>query len=211
MDCTSCSFPPAGEGLALHLRLRTRDATAPADVCQAYFRPLADWLAARYPRADPHLASTAAGDALFSYLQRPESYDPQRGELGAYLRMAARRDLLNLLRQENRHRRGRVPWNVVEDGEEEGNTSGREEEPSANLEHAEEVEADQEFLRRASEGFTEDERRVLDLMLEGVRPNAVFAAALGLAHLAVAEQDQEVQRVKGRIMARLKRRANRHG
>lgn len=210
MSRASDLFPPAGEALAFHVRLRTLDPTAPADVCQAYMGPLTTWLTACFPHADFHYWQTAAADALFTYLRHPEAYDPARGELGAYLRLAARGDMLNLLRREERHQRGRVSWKVVEKGEEGGNLYGREDEPAVNLEHAEEARAGEEWLRRVTARFSDAERRVLDLMLAGEHRTPVYAAALGLGDLPPAEQEREVKRAKDRIGARLKRKGKRH-
>jgi RNA polymerase sigma factor (sigma-70 family) len=210
MNRTPSAFATPAEALALHLRLLQPDPTATADVCQAYLAPLAGWLATCFPRADPDLAQTAAGDAVMAYVQRPEAYDPARHELGAYLRLAARRDLLNLLRQEQRHQHEKLSQNCVELGQDGGNIPGREEEPSAALERAEEAHAGQEFLRRAAEGFTEAERRVLELLLARERQTRVYAEVLGVRELSPLEQEREVKRVKDRILVRLKREAKRH-
>lgn len=211
MDCPQPSFPPAADGLALHLRLCDQGPTAPADVCRAYFVPVLAWLETRSRHADPHFLQTAAEDALLAYVQRPQAYDPGRLDLGAYLRMAAYRDLLNLLNKERRRQRGRTPWNVVEEGEEGGNLSGREEGPLAGLERAEEAEEGRQLLRQVSERFTEAERQVLDLLLARERRTAAYAVVIGCAGLPGPEQEREVKRVKDRVIKRLERWRARNG
>jgi DNA-directed RNA polymerase specialized sigma24 family protein len=205
MDRPQPSFPPVADGFALHLRLCDQDSTTPADVCQAYLGPLLAWLESRSRHADPHLLQTAAQDALLAYVQRPQAYDPARLDLGAYLRMAARRDLLNLLCKERRHHRGRIPWGAVEEDEDGGNLIGREEEPLVGLERAEEAEAWCQFLRQVAEGFTEGERGVLGLLLAGERRTAAYAAVVGCGGLPGDEQEREVKRVKDRVKKRLER------
>jgi RNA polymerase sigma-70 factor (ECF subfamily) len=206
----SSTFPSAEECLSLHLRLCEPDPVAPADLCQACLGPLVHWLETQFPWADPHLRETAAHDALLAYVQAPQRYQPERGPLPAYLRMAARRDLYNLMKREERHHRRRVAWSAVELREEAGNIPGREEDPSRLLADREESERWEAVLRAVRQACTEGERRVLELMLAGGRGTAACALALGLTGLPVAEQEREVKRAKDRIMKRLEREGARH-
>src|SRR5438128_1662409 len=95
-------FPSADVGLALHARLLGQDATASCDVCEAFLPPLVAQLAAAFPGHHPHAYQTAAEDALLSLFAHPERFDPARADLTTYLRMAARRDLLNLVAKASR-------------------------------------------------------------------------------------------------------------
>jgi hypothetical protein len=198
-------LPLAEEGLALHLRLAVYDPVAPADVCRAYLGPLLAWLEAKYARVDPHLLQTAVHEALLGYVQRPLSYDPRRGDLAPYLRMAARADLFNLLSRESRHHQQRISWPAVEQDLEAGNLSRGEEDPADRLEREEEAEASRAILRAVEARCSEAEKRVLALMVAGERATTAYAEALGLAGLPVAEQEREVKKVKDRIKKRLER------
>lgn len=200
-------FPSYDESLALHLRLVLLDPTGPADVCAAYLGPLVGWLETHFRTVDPHLRQTAAHEALIAYLREPQSYDPGRGDLGRYLRMAARSDLLNLLARDKRQREHFLPWSAVEDDAQGRYLSGKEPEPSAALEHHEELEQWQVFLRSVAEGFTPEERKVLELIEAGERRCAAFAAALGIEHLPAGDQERKVKRMKDRIIKRLERRS----
>jgi hypothetical protein len=204
-------FPLAEEGLTLHRRLLVADPLAPSDTCAAYLGPLLDWIERLFPTVDPHLRETAVHQALFSYVQRPARYDAARGDLALYLRMAARSDLWNLLRDEGRHHRGRVAWAAVELGEEGGNLCGREDEPPLRLVHGEEAAEREQFLRSVAEGLTDGERRVLDLMCAGERRTPVYAEALGLAGLPAEQQERDVKRAKDRIKKRIERGGGKHG
>jgi DNA-directed RNA polymerase specialized sigma24 family protein len=210
MSRPDVSFPSAEEGLSLHLRLCDLDPAAPADVCRAYLGPLVGWIAVKYPHIDPSLHETAVHEALFTYVQKPLSFDPRRGSLAAYLRMAAQGDLLNLLRAEQRHHRQRLPWPVVEESTESGNLLGREEEPPLTLQRDEEAKAWQSLLHSVEERCTPEEKCVLDLMLAGEQSTVVFAEALGLSGLPMPDQKRHVKRVKDRIKKRLERGAPRH-
>ncbi len=210
MNAAPAAFPPAGDGLGLHVRLCELDATAPADVCRAYFDPLLHFLERAYPGVDPHARLSAVDDVLFKYFQRPQAYDPARGELATYLRLAAWRRLQTLLRREKRHVRGKIPWSAVEDDPVGAHIPG-EEEPSVALERAEEERAYHALLQSLTETFTAEERRVLDLILAGERRTAVFAEALGLSDSPPDEQERQVKRVKDRIKKRLERGRDTHG
>ncbi len=203
-------FPSPDEGLVLHLRRLEYAADSSADVCGGYLDPLIAWLEDKHPRADPDFRRDAAIEAIVSYVGNPNAYDADKLDLGAYLRMAAHRDLLNLLRGEQRHHRARVAWSVVENDPDGGNLIGRDEEPPALLEKEEETERWQTFFRELRESMTEQERKALDLMRDGVGCNRVYAEALGLTGLVDEERDREVKRVKDRIKKRIERGGKRH-
>jgi RNA polymerase sigma-70 factor (ECF subfamily) len=207
----SHSFPSSEEGLCLHLRLCELDPHATAEVCRAFIGPLLDWLQGRFRNADPHQQETAVHETIFSYVRQPQQYDPSQMDLAAFLRMSARRDLLNLLRREQRHHQGRVPWNDVELAALGGNISGSDEGPLELLERQEQAAVARALLQRVEEKLTEPERRAFRLLLDGERRTPAFAAALGLGDLLPKEQEREVKRFKDRIKVRLKRGGDSHG
>src|SRR5688572_16390787 len=83
----SLPFPSREVGLALHHLLLEGAPSAPLGLCAAYLEPLRDWLARVYPRADAHLRTTAAHQALLGYFARPAGFDPARLDLAAFLRL----------------------------------------------------------------------------------------------------------------------------
>lgn len=198
----SISLPSQAQALRLHRQLCDNDGTAPVAVCRAYLDPLLTWIEDKNRRAPPELCEEAVHLALCGYLHDPATYDPERGELASYLRMAAQGDLLNLLGKEQRHQRGRVSLTAVELSPDAGKYLGREDDPSLRLRIAEEQTADDPVR----DGCDEGERRVLDLMREGERHTAAYAAALGIGHLSGEEQERQVKRVKDRLKKRLERR-----
>jgi len=196
------SFPSAEDARRLHDRLLDDDPAAPGDVCSAFLAPLLGYLRRRHSDRDPHLVESAVLQTLFDYVKDPRRYDPGRNpNLGAYLRMAADRDLLNLLEQEARHHRRRES---VELDSLAGNSEG-EEGPTIRL-YREEARAERERILEAVAGQCDvTDRAVLRLMREGVTALAPFASVLGVAHLPIDEQKRAVHQAKDRVKQRLRR------
>jgi DNA-directed RNA polymerase specialized sigma24 family protein len=186
-------WPSDDELLAAWRRLVADPDTAGAFAALA-LPPLEADLARQIRGADPHLVTEAADVTVAAFLKNPTRFDPARSPLPAFLRLAARRDLLNLRRAECRHREGRVPWDSVEFDLPAGNDP--EEGPAL---------ADHPALRVAVDGLCETDRRVLELMLDRERATAVFAAVLGVEDRPADEQARIVKRAKDRVIARLKR------
>ncbi|MGD9715210.1 MAG: hypothetical protein AB7V46_24615, partial [Thermomicrobiales bacterium] len=153
---------------------------------------------------DPQLADEAAIDALLSYAERPEQYDPEKLELERYLRMAARGDLSNLRSKESRRRNRLVPLSDVEPWDQGGNNQSRNE-PS-NVSHLRGLE--QLATSHARNG---PEELVLNLMLDGERRTEIYARALGITEEEPAVQRKIVKSTKDRLKKRLERSRWGHG
>jgi hypothetical protein len=123
----------AEDALRLHRRLLERDPVAPAELAVAFLKPLIAWLQRTNPRIDPMMCQEAAGEAIVRFLINPTHYDPRRLGVEAFLRMAAQRDLQNLLRKERRHQQNRRDWQVVEQASSDGKYLGRDDDPSLPL------------------------------------------------------------------------------
>jgi RNA polymerase sigma factor (sigma-70 family) len=195
----------------LYRRLLEGDALAPADLAEAFLDQLAGELQRFNPQQDPHLCTEAAVDAILALIKNPRSYDPARGtSLAGYLRMSARGDLQNRLRKERRHSDRRADLEAVELSP----TGGKylqdgEADPIHILIGREELE---EMIARIPtvpaavlDELTEQERVVLSLIRQGQRKTEVYARALGIDGLPVAEQRQVVKRLKDRVQKRLQR------
>lgn len=187
-------WPPDDELLTLW-----RDLLADGDSAGAFaaavLPPLEADLARRHWADDPADLVTAAGDAVLALIKRPGAYDPGRTvPLPKFLCVIAGRDLSNLRVREARHQKGRKSWDHVELSHPAGN-------------EGEEHESFDSFpaLLAEVEALSDTDRLVFELMRDGERHTATIAAAMGLADRPPAEQFAEVQRAKGRIMARLKR------
>lgn len=207
--------PPSSElsaedSLRLHRRLLERDPVGPADFAVAFLNLLIAWLRSANPGVDPTACEEAADEAIVRFLNDPSKYDPQRLGVGAFLKMAAQRDLQNLLRKERRHQKNRRDWNVVEQTLEDGKYLQRDDDPSLPLQI-------EEARRRHAppddvwQQLTEAEKLCWEQMQQGERRHAVFVAILGVTHLPEREQKREVKRVKDRLNKRMQRAGGKRG
>jgi hypothetical protein len=192
--------------LALHRRLVDRDPTAPDDFATAFLAPLIAWLSARNPTIDLQLVNDAAERALIAVIKNPHSYDPARGELEPYLRLSAQGDLRNLLAKEEKHHHGRRSLEAVELSPQAGKYTGREDDPALALLIAEEIqELEAQIPESVRQGLSQEDARVLALMLRGEYRTEVFAEVLGILDRPPQEQRRLVKQVKDRLKARIKR------
>jgi RNA polymerase sigma-70 factor (ECF subfamily) len=200
----------AEAALRLHQRLLERDPVAPADFAAAYLKPLIAWLRTTHAGVDPMACEEAVDEAIVGFLIDPSKYDPQRLGVEAFLRMAAQRDLQNLLRKERRHQRKRRDWKVVEQASEDGKYLRRDDDPSLPLQ-MDEARQRQALPDAVRQQLTDVERRCWEQMQQGERSHSVFAALLGVTHLPVEEQKREVKRVKDRLKKRQERAGGKDG
>ena len=197
------SLPTVDVGHALHARLLAGDLLTHRDLCHAFIPPLVAILSRRFPRY-PDLVQTAVHDAMVTYLTNPSAYNPDLLDLGRYLRMLARRDLLNLLRLEARQTRPLNPLPDVELADDGGNNV-----LDAVL-SKEEAEAARLVVQRLRGDLNERDRAVLDLILEEERRTTVYAAVLGVADQPENEQARIVKRAKDRVRKRIERGGENH-
>lgn len=182
----------------LHLQLLANDPSAPAEIVARLFVPICEALRRKYPaRQFEELANQAAGDALVSYLKRPEQYDSAKGELSAYLRMSAMGDFKNALRSE-RNRQEKI-----QPGVELSQIAGKEEPEADSFLSA--IHADE--LREEIRKLFREERdwELAALIIDQERRTEAFAEILGITHLPMEEQRSEVKRHKDRIKQKLRR------
>lgn len=189
------------ELLELHNRHMSDDPVATEEVFNIAAPELERHLRLRFPSiavgVDPDIYTSAVFDALTDYFKNPGKYDPTKGGLMGYLKMAARRDMQNLLAKEKRHAKGRVSLESVEFRQSDGNDISER--------VAEEIDGRRE-IEDLKQGMTSEERAVLSLILEGERSTRVAAEVIGIGDRPSAEQAREVKRVKDRIKKRIQRR-----
>ena len=159
-------------------------ATATWEFADAYLSYLVAWLQTRNHRVSPDLCDEAAGIAIHNFMKAPECFDPTRGtKLLAFLRLAAQRDLLNLLETEKRHAHQPLEENIVEFHAAGRKYQGRQGALNALCDWEDEQER-LTFLQQVRASLKEPDRQVFDLMLAGERDTPVFATALGVTHLS---------------------------
>jgi hypothetical protein len=181
-------------------RLRAGDDLAKAEFCQIYLPRLVNdrsWVRTRVP--DDHLIEIAAHTTLLDFAEDPRNYNPQRMPIVPYLRFTAHRDLLNLLKQEQRHSGRRAPLDVVELRPVARNVP--QEGPALPGDMSTE-----DVLRLLWEKLPDSrDRRAVTMILDGVKATTEFAALYGLTHLPPKEQQDEVKRIKDRLDKVMKR------
>lgn len=201
------SLTPEQE-LDLHRRLVDADPVATAELATAYLKPLiASLIKSNSRQISREFIEEAADEALVCLFKNPQGFaaaqSPGRLPLFAYLRLAAQRDLQNILRREQRHWRGRE---YVELSSLAGNYRGRAEDPSDHIQLQEEsAKAEREIFGPVREGLNEGERQALELMRQGERKTEPFARALGILQLPKNEQQVLVKRVKDKLRKRIER------
>ncbi len=186
-------WPDETEEEQLVTQLRSHDPTAREALAVRFLPLLIQFLARTLSDIEPELRDTAAEDAILAFVQHPDGFDATRARLGAYLRMAARRDLLNALERERRARRG-IPLGSVEEPTDHRNETC-----------ADEFAWNHPVLAAEVAALNADEKVTLDLMRSGVRRTDTFVARLGLGHLSVQEQVLAIKRLKDRVKRRLTR------
>jgi len=201
----------SGDEFALHDRLSSGEPTASAEAAERFLEPLTNrLLRSRRDIRDPQLVEQAVIDAVFSYIMRPQQYDPGRSSLEGYLYRSAVGDLKNELARDRRHSLRAVSIDggppAVELSLVDRNTSVEEEALDrlgaglpAGLDRAAALQLIGQELPDPGD------RRLLQLMLDGERRTAVYSGELGIMTRPPGEQRNIVKRHKDRIKVRLRR------
>lgn len=209
--------PSNSDGHVLYQRLRDGEINASADIANAYYDSLCSWIEGIKRGLDAHYYQMAVDDALIDLFQRPDTYNPMKGTLERFLKVASKNRLRNILRSERRHGDRRAPIEAVEHDElivnvRQGNA---EEDPAEIFERREQEEAllvQWSSQRSATalpdsvtDSLTSVERKVLELHLRHERKTAVFAQVMGITNLPPEEQKAHVKRLRDKLDKRLRR------
>jgi hypothetical protein len=192
------------EGDEFHARLLEDDITVTAEIANVYLEPLVKILLGKYPQLDdPHFVPTAVEDALLSYFNRPEQFDPRRGiSLFSYLQMSAIGDLKNLLQNHKAHIE---KLNYDEPVEEFVELPLYEPEYKVEKDDQSDLEVPVEWQNPLIEVQLTEllpnivDQKIMRLMMEGERATHTFANVLGILDLPSNEQRKIVKRNKDRI------------
>lgn len=184
-----------------HRRILARDdPVAFAQLAECLYVPLLQDVQQRAAgsHADPALVEEAVGQALLNYHDTPTKYDPERASLHSYLAMVAYRDFQNTLAKELRVRAHHVPLSDCE-----GAASLEATEPAeiivSQMQAAEIWQFVQELFRDPIE------RRIVTLIINGVRAPEPYAQILGIGDMPEEKQIEQIRLVKYRITRRLRR------
>jgi hypothetical protein len=171
------------------------DDYATHQIFDLYYGPLIDWLRGRFPAVSWDRLEEAAALCMTDLMHQPLRFDPQQKSLRGYLCMAARSDLLNILRRDGKlHQEEPVFWNSLADRVAVGLAAG-------NGDGGELLAA----LERFQATLDDVDRLALNLMLDEERRTHCYVEACGLEHVAREDQPTEVKKLKDRLKKRLKR------
>jgi RNA polymerase sigma-70 factor, ECF subfamily len=194
---------------AIHERLLARDPTASEELARRYLPLIQRHVAARahdHGIHDRDLINDATVDAVFGYILHPDKFDPHKSGLLGYLKRAAERDLMNVMQQDRRRRRG-------EELQEDVEVSILARNKSSEIDHIKRGGEDETISRIQRERDLAEvmsagndlDNVLLRLMAEGERSTGKFAAVLGIETLSIGEQRQIVKRHKDRLKVQSKR------
>lgn len=177
--------------------------TAFAELCEHLLPHLIAFLQSQFPHQEAHDMEMIAIDVLLRFRAEPEKYDPQKLTLAAYLRMAARGDVLNLL-DKNRRRQQRLV--DLEDLNQEPEADPIEAHFALDewLEQHTDL-SRQQVLAALEAELDPNDKDILMLMLEGVRETERYAEVMGIAYQDEKAQRRAVKRAKDRLVKQLQR------
>jgi DNA-directed RNA polymerase specialized sigma24 family protein len=190
----------------LHQRILRQEPTAFAELCEVALPHLLAFLRQRFPQNEAHLHEMTAVDTLLHYHTRPAQYDAAKLSLFAFLRMAARNDMLNLL---DKH--GRADKRLLDIDDPYVQALLPAEDAIAEASELDDWLSQhtqlsrQQLLQTLDNELTRTDKAVMLLMFDGVRDSRQYAFALGISHLDTGQQRAEVKRAKDRLTKKLQR------
>lgn len=187
--------------LQLHKRLLAGDRLASEELSRVLIQPLIEEMTRRFRGVDEQLASDGVIDAVLDYSARPAQFNPARDvPLDRYLATAAWRNVDNLLTGERRrkHRERKV-------GSKKREADVALDPVAWNIRQEELQELKEKEAAMFAALDNPKAKEILRLRLDGVRDTASFARVMGITHLPVARQKEEVKRHKDRIIRFLRR------
>ncbi len=193
----------------IHERLLASDPTASEELCRRYLPLVQRHVAARahnHGIHDEDLINDATVDAVFGYIRYPERFDPLKSGLLGYLKRAAERDLINVVQQDRRRRRGEELHENVEYSILARNKSCDIDRVMGNAEEelVTRIQTERDLAKVVS-AQSDMDSAMLRLMAEGERRTSRFVAVLGIEGLSTSEQKRIVKQHKDRLKVRLKR------
>ncbi len=200
------SEPSREQQAQLHQRIVQEDPIAFAELCEKALDHLVLFLRAQFPQQSSHQQEQTAIDCLLSYQRRPAQFNPKKLSLLAFLRMAARYDMMNAI---DKHRRHSQRITSLDDPTTllrlPGDDTLNEHIAFDEWLHEHTDLSFQEILELLDAELDEEEKQMMFLMMEGVRESRPYAELLGFTDDDDASQRKEVKRAKDRLNKKLRR------
>lgn len=194
--------PPEPDTLhQLHERLLAGDRLASEELSRLLLIPLSQEIGKRFPKVDEQIVSDGVIDAVLDYCTCPGKFDISRDvPLERFLAAAAWRNVDNLLIGERRRK-----FRERKVGSKKREADVALDPVARNIRQEELQELNEKEAAMYAALDNPKDKEILRLKLDGVRDTASFASVLGITHLPVALQQEEVRRHKDRIVRFLRR------
>ncbi|MCY1031662.1 hypothetical protein OV207_09375 [Corallococcus sp. BB11-1] len=187
-------YPTRDEEWALHERVLMKMPVANAEVFKC-FMPFMMKTLCRKMRCDGEEATDCALKAIFDYLGHPERYDRKQSLLRSYLTRAAKMNVLDSRKSEQKRIEREINYaNVVE---------LRARPPNEVMETA--VETALALKRIERRNMKPGDLGLLELVLQGESSTLALARPLGLEDLPEAERKRGVKQNRDRVLKLLRR------
>jgi DNA-directed RNA polymerase specialized sigma24 family protein len=168
------------QGLQIYRALQQATPRSTLDIVSNFLPHLVSWLQQQFPTVSVDLCEDAAIEPLHDLVTHPEHFQESTGKsLLSYLHLAARRDLLNVLRREKRHAHEPFEENAVALRATGGNYEGREQEPLQLLCQREDAQQYEALVQELRATLSEVEQQAFELLLTGERSTQRFALGGG--------------------------------
>ncbi len=189
------------EELELHLAVKNGEDTALSRLYENYGIRITGNLEFRYQtiaKKDNDFISRAVNDAFLSYYFNPNSYNPERYALYGFLKLAALRDLQNILKKEEKHSLGKNLLEDVEQWTQNGNSILKSHSSADSTILSDET---MTIIRKVLEDHfhTEKDISLAIMVLSNIRETDDYSDELQIASLTVSEQSNVVKKHKDRI------------
>ena len=155
---------------------------------------------------DEAFVKDAIADAVLAYIENPASFKTEKARLFSYLVLASIANLKTLLGKATRLSLREVSLDVEHSGKSENyivdvpDPNGLGEQRLVDIMYGKRV-ARQLF----SEIVDPTERKLIGLVVDGVRETAEYAEVMRIGHLSSAEQKKAVKQAKDRLLKQLQR------
>jgi hypothetical protein len=192
------AHPTATEIAVLHERILIGHPEAVEALIERLLPILTALVQRSFPRASEDLVVDGVEDALLEYAKAPQKFDRSRGvPLLVFLRLAAVRNVSNLVRGDSRRRA--LERKLAEQAQPAGWTMPLDQSDSSDDGLTDSIQA---VLATSTDP---EEQAVVALWLKGERRADPLGRALGIGHLPIDEQRRDLKRLKDRLRNRIKR------
>jgi len=203
------THPQSNQINVLYLRLIAGEPDASSDLIELLLDPLTAARHRKFPGLpDPNLVVDKVIDTLFRFVQQPDRFQPERGDLRGYLYMDALGDIRNAWQKERRRVIREIPFDPVAHDMPDGNsdiedTILRKLAPAGLPDGRDAAAIISQLRADISDARDWD---VVTLMALGERSTSSYASVLQITGLPLDEQRRIVKQAKDRLRLRLKRR-----